>query len=88
MQSNVKDSISFINDEYKKEWLEWVPGLEGKVRYCEGTYTLLGDGTKVVYDGATNYMGKVMPDGTFVFNQAGTEPGEYELTFLNAAKNN
>lgn len=49
--------VSFINKEYKKEWKEWVPGFEGEVRYCKGTYSLSGDGSKVVYDGAINYMG-------------------------------
>lgn len=85
----VNEMRSFINNEYKEEWIKWVPGFEGKVRYCEGTYSLRGDGTKVVYDGATNYMGIVKPDGTFVSNDSmGGEPSEYELTFLRAAKEN
>lgn len=80
-------TMSFENKYYKKEWQEWVPGCGGKVRYREGTYTLQGDGTKVVYDGATNYMGRVRPDGSLVSNDSqGAAPDEYELTFLRAAK--
>ena len=78
---------SFVNTEYKKEWEEWVNGRVGGTRYCEGTYILDADGVKTVYDGATNYMGKVNPDGSFVSNSQ-EEPDEYELTFLRAAKNN
>lgn len=86
MTSNM---VSFINKEYKKEWMEWVPGFEGEIRYCEGTYSLSGDGSKVVYDGATNYMGIVKADGAFVSNSSiGEEPDEYEMTFLRAAKEN
>lgn len=84
MTSNM---VSFINKEYKKEWIEWVPGFEGKVRYCEGTYSIQGDGSKAVYDGATNYMGVVKFDGTMVPN-SGSGDGEYEMTFLRAAKEN
>lgn len=80
-------TMSFENKYYKSDWQEWVPGFEGKVRYREGTYTLQGDGTKVVYDGATNYMGRVRPDGSFTSNDSqGAAPDEYELTFLRAAK--
>ena len=80
----IPETIPFINKEYKKEWIEWVPGFEGKVRYCEGTYTLLEDGTKIVYDGATNYVGVIEPDGTMVPDGEGE--CEYEMTFLRAAK--
>lgn len=84
MTSNM---VSFINKEYNKEWMEWVPGFEGKVRYCEGTYSLLGDGTKVVYDGSTMLMGIVKPDGTMVSDYPEGEQ-EYSMTFLRAAKEN
>ena len=86
----INPTYAFVNEEYKKEWEEWVPGFEGEVRYCEGIYNLRGDGTKVVYDGATNYMGSVKPDGTFISNSSipGDEPSEYELTFLRAAAKN
>ena len=40
-----------------------------------------------MYDGATNYMGRVRPDGSFTSNDSqGAAPDEYELTFLRAAK--
>lgn len=84
MTSNM---VSFINKEYKKEWIEWVPGFEGKVRYCEGTYSLREDGTKVVYDGSTMLMGVVKPDGTMVSDYPEGEQ-EYSMTFLRAAKEN
>lgn len=82
--------VSFINTEYKKEWVEWVPGFEGSLRYCEGTYTIEPDGTKMVYDGATSFMGRVNPDGSFSSNRDcdGDVPTIYELTFLRAAKEN
>ena len=30
-------NINFINKEYKKEWIEFVPNTDNTVRYCEGT---------------------------------------------------
>ena len=84
-----RNVFTFKNNYYKKEWTEWVPGFEGKVRYCDGTYVLRGNGSKVVYDGATNYMGRVQPDGSFVSNDGyGAPVDEYERTFLLAAKEN
>lgn len=77
-------TYAFENKEYKKEWMEWVPGFEGKVRYKDGTFSINADGSRTVYDGATNYMGTVNADGTFTPN-AGTGDGEYEMTFLRAA---
>lgn len=80
----IPETIPFINKEYKEEWLEGVRGFEGKVRYCEGTYILLENGIKIVYDGATNYIGMVKPDGTLVPDS--DEENEYEMTFLRAAR--
>lgn len=87
MNNNIKfsdTSVSFVNKYYKDEWLEFVPYTQNKVRYREGNYTLTGEGTKVVYDGATNYMGEVLKDGTFVR----ISDSEYNDTFLRAAAEN
>lgn len=82
-------SVSFVNKEYKKEWAEWVPGYEGKVRYCEGNYALDPDGTKTVWDGAGILMGWILPDGTFKGPDIDpTAIREYNLTFLRAAAKN
>lgn len=82
-------SVSFINEEYKKEWKEWGE-LDGvKVRYCEGNYALDPDGTKTVWDGAGILMGWILPDGTFKGPDIDpTAIREYNLTFLRAAAKN
>ena len=77
-------SYAFENKEYKKEWIEWVPGFEGKVRYKDGTFSINHDGSRTVYDGSTGSLGMVMPDGSLVVNQGITDT-EYALTFLRAA---
>ncbi len=77
-------TYAFENKEYKKEWKEWVPGFEGKVRYKDGTFSLNPDGSRTVYDGSTMLMGFVKPDGTLVSDYPEGEQ-EYSLTFLRAA---
>lgn len=84
-----ENCVSFVNKEYKKEWAEWVPGFEGKVRYSDGTYHMNLKGQKVVYDGATNMQGYVNPDGTFESCREGEDYiSEYEMSFLRAARDN
>ena len=75
-------SGSFTNNEYKNEWDEFVPGTE--VRYKEGTYISDDGNDFAVYDGATNYLGRVNKEtGEISYN--GSE-NEYDKTFLEAAK--
>lgn len=73
---------SFINKEYKPEWIEFVPGT--KVRYCEGTFASDDGGVRfAVYDGATNLMGFIdRIEKKIVDSNGGSE---YNMTFLNAA---
>lgn len=78
--------VSFVNKEYKKDWDEWVPGYEGEVRFSDGTYVLMPNGDKTVFDGATNYMGIVKADGTMESN--GPAGDDYYYTFLRAARDN
>lgn len=73
---------SFTNSEYKKEWDEFVPGT--KVLYKEGTYASDDGNDFAVYDGATNYLGRVNKEtGEISYN--GSE-SEYNKTFLESAK--
>ena len=73
---------SFTNNEYKNEWDEFVPGT--KVLYKEGTYTSDDGNDFAVYDGATNYLGRVNKEtGEISYN--GSE-NEYDKTFLESAK--
>lgn len=71
---------TFTNTEYKKEWMEFVPGTNQK--YADGSYSIV-NGRKTVYDGAQNLMGWINTDGTIEFNGDKTE---YKATFLRAAK--
>ena len=73
---------SFTNVEYKKEWDEFVPGT--KVLYKEGTYVSDDGNDFAVYDGATNYLGRVNKE-TGVISYNGSE-SEYNKTFLESAK--
>ena len=77
-------TYAFENKKYKKEWKEWVPGFEGKVRYKDGTFSLNNDGSRTVYDGSTMLMGFVMPDGTLKSDYPEGEQ-EYSMTFLQSA---
>lgn len=75
---------SFTNTEYKKTWTEFVPGTHNKVRYCEGTFVSNDGNDFAVYDGATNYLGRVNKEtGEISYN--GSE-SEYNKTFLESAK--
>lgn len=75
---------SFINKEYKPEWIEFVPGTQNKVRYCEGTFASDDGGIRFsVYDGATNLMGFIDRVEKKIVDDNGG--GEYNITFLNAA---
>ena len=81
-----KNVFAFTNDEYHDEWLEFVPNMgDGTHRYADGTYIRLPDGSKQVYDGATNLMGHVLADGSL---KPLVEGYEYQLTFLRCAAKN
>lgn len=88
-------NVGFHNDEWKDEWGIWVPGMEGKQKYADGNYSMDADGTIHVFDGATNFRGDILADGTFVPNngrptgnaQIDAMVNEMNMTFLRAAKN-
>lgn len=71
--------MEFTNKYYKDNWTQKTPG--GRP-YNRGTCEETHDGW-AVYDGATNYMGKITHKGKTVCN--GGE-SEYKLGFLRAAK--
>ena len=73
---------SFINKEYKPEWTEFVRGT--KVRYCEGTFGSDDGNDFAVYDGATNYLGRIDRAAKKITEYSGAED-EYKRTFMNAA---
>lgn len=82
----------FENKEYKKEWKEFVPNgtdkdgkdIPSKQLYKLGTVHENEDGSGFsVYDGATNYIGVINNDGSFVINGA---KDEYAMTFMKYAK--
>ena len=53
-------TFSFINEEYKKDWIEFVPHTNNKVRYCEGTCSSeKGYDKWAVYDGAINFLAHI-----------------------------
>lgn len=83
-------NVGFHNDEWKDEWGIWVPGMEGKQKYADGNYSMDADGTIHVFDGATNFRGDILADGTMKPNNGkSTDPvlNEMNMTFLRAAKN-
>lgn len=73
---------SFINKEYKPEWTKFVHGA--KVRYCEGTFSSDDGNDFAVYDGATNYLGRINRAAKKITEYNGAED-EYKRTFMNAA---
>ena len=75
---------SFINKEYKPEWTEFVPGTNNKVRYCEGTFSSDDGNDFAVYDGATNYLGRINRAAKKITEYNGAED-DYKRTFMNAA---
>lgn len=78
----------FVNTEWKDEWGVWVPGMEGKLRYKDASYAMDADGTRHVFDGAGNFRGDVLADGTMKPNDPGTDAlvREMNMTFLTVAK--
>lgn len=78
-------AFGFKNTEYKAEWQEFVP-FSGE-RYDEGSATVKHTGVTDVYDGAKNYMGQILVDGTLVQNAPeGAPADEYMMSFLRCAK--
>lgn len=80
---------SFVNEAYKKEWMEFIPNMKDRkgdpIRYADGTFGADDGNDFAVYDGATNYLGRVnRKTGEINFNG---EKDEYKKTFLEAAKN-
>lgn len=75
---------SFINKEYKPEWIEFVPFTNNKVRYCEGTFSSDDGNDFAVYDGATNYLGRIDRAAKKITEYNGAED-DYKRTFMNAA---
>lgn len=72
---------TFVNEQYKAEWLQVVPGT--KRLYRDGSYFPRENGVFVVYDGADNAMGTVDKAGNIEYNGA---KDEYKESFLMAAK--
>lgn len=75
---------SFINKDYKPEWDEFVPNTDNKVRYCEGTYASDDGIDFAVFDGATNYMGRIDKVAKKITEINGKED-DYKDSFLHAA---
>ena len=75
----------FVNKYYKDEWATHTSTGE---LYAVGTFSVAEDGTKTVMDGAYNFMGRVLPDGTYLSANVdpATPPDEYAETFLRSAK--
>lgn len=79
---------SFVNEAYKKEWMEFVPNMKDRegnpIRYADATFCADEGNDFAVYDGGQNYMGRVnRKTGEIEFNGA---KDEYKSTFLEAAK--
>ena len=71
--------MEFINNDYKDNWTQKTSG--GRP-YNHGTCNKTLGGW-AVYDGATNYMGKISRKGKIVCNG---DSSEYKMSFLRAAK--
>lgn len=71
--------MEFNNKYYKSNWTQHT---DTGHPYALGTANETDNGW-AVYDGATNYMGKISPDGGAVCNGAETE---YKHSFLRAAR--
>lgn len=86
-------NATFENKDYKKEWLEYVPlryengkPVPSKALYRMGTVHRSDRETKfAVYDGATNFRGYVLTDGSFELNGSEDANG-YKTGFLKWAK--
>lgn len=69
---------SFVNTLYKGTWAKLVPGTNAE--YKNGTYVSKDGVDYAVYDGATNYIGRVNKEtGELTSNGAMTE---YKASFL------
>lgn len=81
-------TMQFVNEGYKKEWLELVPNMYDRdgnhPRYCEGTAISEDGGIDwAVFDGGQNYMGRVnKATGEIIYDNGNDE---YNDTFLKAA---
>ena len=77
-------TFSFINEEYKKDWIEFVPHTNNKVRYCEGTCSSeKGYDKWAVYDGAINFLAHISKiDRSVEYNG---EADEYKKSFVKYA---
>lgn len=75
----------FVNKYYKDEWTKYTSSGD---LYAVGYFSVAEDGTKTVMDGAYNFVGRVLPDGSFVSANLDptVPPDEYAETFLRAAK--
>lgn len=71
--------MEFYNKGYKSGWTQHT---DTGHPYAAGTANETENGW-AIYDGATNYMGKVTRDGEIIFNGGETE---YKRSFLHAAK--
>lgn len=71
--------MQFTNKYYKKTWEKTT---KNGTPYKIGTYKATNDGY-AVYDGATNYMGKITASGEIICNGA---ESEYKMSFLKSAK--
>lgn len=82
----VPKTFAFTNEEYKPTWIEFVPGTNNKVKYCEGTAASDDNGaTWAVYDGATNYCGTFVVATKAIDLNGEDETDEYYLSFVKAA---
>lgn len=72
---------AFVNILYKESWAKYVG--ETTNEYRNGTYASSDGITYTIYDGATNYMGKVnVKTGKILCNG---ETSEYKESFLQSA---
>lgn len=79
---------TFVNDGYKKEWDEFVPGWTDRdgnpIPYAVGSYTSDDTINFAIYDGGQNLMGRInKTTGEIEYN---TRKDEYKETFMVAAK--
>lgn len=77
----MKKGKTFVNENYRSEWLQVVPGTSRL--YREGSYFPRENGVFMVYDGADNAMGTVDKAGNIEYNGV---KDEYKESFLLAAK--
>ena len=84
MNLNSIQTFSFVNEDYKKEWTEFVPFTNNKYRYKDGTCGSEVDFDKwCVYDGATNSLAWI-DKKTHEVEYNGT-PDDYKQSFVKYA---